>query len=473
MARQKTIFVCHECGHSASGWLGKCPTCGCWGTFAEEASDAAGQKLPPGVRAGAGSAARGGGQAFGRGAGGAPEGAIACKLSEIQGDEGETRFATGIGELDRALGGGIVEGSLVLVGGDPGIGKSTLLLQMCSSIGAGASDVLYVSGEESPRQLKLRASRLGVSGGRVSVAAETNLAAIEGLVASLSPKVVVVDSIQTMHDGQSPAAPGSVTQIRGVTLALMRIAKTAGVAFLIVGHVTKGGEIAGPKVLEHMVDAVLYFEGERAAGFRILRAVKNRFGSTNEIGVFEMSDNGLVEVANPSAAMIGERPLGAPGSIVVPSVEGTRPMLVEIQALASRTGSPNPRRVSNGVDYNRTSLMAAILEKRAGLRLSERDVYVNVTGGVRLTETACDLGVVAAMASSYEDRAFEPGLALVGEVGLAGEVRAVGQIGARLAEAERLGFTRCAIPEGNHPQTQHAMEIIPVRHIMAIFDLMQ
>ncbi|MDR1439840.1 MAG: DNA repair protein RadA, partial [Clostridiales bacterium] len=379
-----------------------------------------------GTGAGVGSGARisagagiGTGAGFGAGAGSGARisAGRAYRLDEIDIAEREQRYATAIGEFDRVLGGGIVKGSLVLIGGDPGIGKSTLLLQMCASMEA-AGTILYISGEESARQLKMRADRLGVKNANLLIAAENRLSGIVRLIGANRPSIVVADSIQTMYNDELASAPGSVGQIRDVTTALMRIAKTFGISFFVVGHVTKDGAIAGPKVLEHMVDTVIYFEGERNAGFRILRAVKNRFGSTNEIGVFDMSEDGLVEVENPSAVMMGERPRGVSGSVVVPCMEGTRPMLVEIQALTSRTGAQIPRRMATGVDYNRMTLMAAILEKRMGLKLYDCDVYVNVAGGFRLTEPACDLGIIAAMASSFRDRAFDADTAMIGEVGL-------------------------------------------------------
>ena len=452
----KAIYVCGQCGYNASGWLGKCPECGSWGSLAEEENAAPARKRTAG-------AARPG------------YAAKAYPLNEIEENQSGERNRTGIEEFDRALGGGLVKGSLVLIGGDPGIGKSTLLLQMCAK---NDFKTLYISGEESAGQLKMRAKRLGVDGGSLLVASETGLEAIEGLIVEHSPVNVIIDSIQTMYDGGQNGAPGSVGQIRGVTLALMRIAKTSGVSFLIVGHVTKDGAIAGPKVLEHMVDTVLYFEGEKSAGLRLLRAVKNRFGPTNEIGVFDMSEKGLVEVKNPSAFILGERPRGAPGSVVVPSMEGTRSMLVEIQALVTRTNAQIPRRMAAGVDYNRMTLMIAILEKRIGLKLFDCDVYINVTGGMKLYEPACDLGIIAAIASSFRDKAFDPDTAVIGEVGLTGEVRGVDQMEKRLNEAARLGFTRCVAPGGSPSQDTRTngggglIDVIQAKHIIKIFDLL-
>ena len=456
MARVKTIYVCQQCGYSASGWLGKCPSCGSWGSLAEEASDSSGQKKPASAKA-------------------APQTAKAYRLGEIGGGQAEERNGTGVGEFDRALGGGLVKGALVLIGGDPGIGKSTLLLQMCAS---NKLNTLYISGEESLSQLQMRAKRLGVGGESLLLAAETRLSAVLELVDKYKPDNVIIDSIQTMYDEELGGTPGSVGQIRGVTVSLMRIAKPSRTSFIIIGHVTKDGAIAGPKVLEHMVDTVLYFEGERSAGLRLLRAVKNRFGPTNEIGVFDMSENGLVEVPNPSELILSERPVGVPGSAVVPSIEGTRPVLVEIQALATYTNAQIPRRMASGVDYNRMTLMIAILEKRLGLKLYDCDVYVNVTGGIKLFEPACDLGVAAAVASSFRDRALDPDTAFVGEVGLSGEVRGVDQLDKRLNEAARLGFKRCAVPESSLLAAGRALkgeakgiEAIPVKHIVKIFDL--
>ena len=510
MARFKTIYVCQQCGYSAAGWLGKCPSCGSWGTLVEEESEASGQKkavrsdMPASrVRAyslseienagdnknggNAGGIKSGGNTDNNKNGGNAGDNKSGGNAGDIKngGNAGdniaggfldtESRDSTGISEFDRALGGGLVRGSLILVGGDPGIGKSTLLLQMCAKI---TQKTLYVSGEESVGQLRMRAARLGFTGGSLLVAAETNLAVIERLIEKYSPDNVIVDSIQTMYDANLGGTPGSVSQIRGVTMALMRIAKAGRVTFLIVGHVTKDGSIAGPKVLEHMVDAVLYFEGERSAGLRLLRAVKNRFGPSNEIGVFDMSENGLVEVKNPSALILGERPRGVPGSVVVPCMEGTRSMLVEIQALAAHTNASIPRRMAAGVDYNRMTLMIAILEKRMGLKLFDCDVYVNVTGGIKISEPACDLGIVAAVASSFRDRAFDPDTAMVGEVGLTGEIRGVDQLEKRLNEAARLGFKRCIAPESTLAargrsfggEAKH-LEIIPARHIIKVFDL--
>ena len=404
-------------------------------------------------------------------------------MHEIDTNAAESRNTTGIPEFDRALGGGLVQGSLVLVGGDPGVGKSTLLLQMCSH---NKQKTLYISGEESVEQLRMRAIRLGVKGDSLLIAAETRLSGIMELVVKHAPDNVIIDSIQTIYDDEFNGTPGSVSQIRGVTTILMRVAKSTRTSFIIVGHVTKDGAIAGPKVLEHMVDTVLYFEGEKTAGLRLLRAVKNRFGPTNEIGIFDMTGDGLVEVENPSEFILGERPRGVSGSIVVPSMEGTRSMLVEIQALASHTSAQIPKRMASGVDYNRMTLMIAILEKRLGMKLYDCDVYVNVTGGLKLFEPACDLGIVAAIASSFRDKAPDPDTAFVGEVGLTGEIRGVDQLDKRLSEAARLGFKRCVVPEGNcsgktgsnntsaaKSCAKNSIEKIPIKHIFKIFDLFE
>ena len=481
MPRVKSIYVCSDCGHSAPAWMGKCPSCGAWGTLEEEESGLSGKKLEAGVLA-------------------APARPVAYKLSEVDTGGDGFRFATGVAEFDRVLGGGLVKGTLVLLGGDPGIGKSTLILQMCERLGSLGSTggaggtggvgnqgstggvgrpgpVLYVSGEESVGQLKARAGRLGVKSGGLLIASENSLEGIEKLIAENMPSIVIVDSVQTAYADTASSIPGSVAQIREVAMALLKIAKNSGVSFFIIGHVTKDGSIAGPKVLEHMVDAVLYFEGERHMNFRILRAVKNRFGSTNEIGIFEMTETGLSEVKNPSAVMIGERPRNAPGSVIVPCIEGTRPVLVEMQALVSKTSASNPRRMATGVDYNRMTLMVAVLEKRLGFKMYECDVYINVTGGLKLVEPASDMGIIASLASSYKDKPFGSDTAFVGEIGLTGEVRSVGQIEKRLVEAHRMGFSRCVIPEGNVAAASkvkglEGMKIAGVRHIVSVIGLL-
>ena len=424
MAKAKTIFVCQECGYETRGWLGKCPACTKWNTFVEEVQES-GKKSSTGT---------------GR------ESVPVC-INDIQIDN-EQRYSTGIKELDRVLGGGMVEGSLILVGGDPGIGKSTLLLQICQNIKY-ESGLLYVSGEESTKQIKLRANRLGVNNPSLSMVSDTNFNSIERLVSSSKPGLVVIDSIQTIYNEELSSAPGSVSQVREVTAGLMRIAKTLGVTVVIVGHVTKEGAIAGPRVLEHMVDTVLYFEGERHLSYRVLRAVKNRFGSTNEIGIFEMRDVGLVEVSNPSAMMLSGRGENVPGSVVVSSVEGTRPMLVEVQGLVTVTNFGMPRRMATGVDYNRITLLMAVLEKRVGLQLHNYDAYVNVVGGIKVDEPACDLGIITAIASSFKNIAVDENTVLIGEVGLTGEIRAVSQVYKRIMEANRIGFKNCVVPQGN------------------------
>ena len=423
----RIAYVCQECGYESIKWLGRCPACEAWNTLVEEPTG-------PSLR---GAAPAGPGRV------GAP-----TPIAEVTLDH-ESRLEVGLGEVDRVLGGGLVPGSLVLLGGDPGIGKSTLALQVAQKL-ATARPVLYVSGEESVRQTKMRASRLGVDAPRLLVLAETNLEDITAQMARVEPCLVVIDSIQTIYRPDLPAAPGSVGQIRECTGELLRVAKSdGGPAVLIVGHVTKEGAIAGPRVLEHMVDTVLYFEGERHHAYRLLRVTKNRFGSTNEIGIFAMSGRGLAEVADPSALFLSERPLDAPGSVVVCAVEGARPLLLEMQALVTRTPFGLPRRTAAGVDTNRMLLLLAVLEKRAGLHLAAFDVYVSVAGGVRVDEPAVDLGVAVAVASSHRERPADPGTVVVGEVGLGGEVRAVSRIASRVAEAGKLGFRRVILPKAN------------------------
>ena len=433
MAKAKaTVFFCKECGYESSKWMGQCPGCRQWNTMVEEpaAKPGASQKMP--------------GRSLrwpNRGKEGTP-----LLLSEISADEQE-RMETGFGELDRVLGGGIVPGSLVLVGGDPGIGKSTLLLQVCRNLAARGKQILYISGEESLKQIKLRANRIGEVKGELRFLCETNLEQIQEVIEERKPEVVVVDSIQTMFREDISSAPGSVSQVRESTSVLMQLAKGLGIAVFIVGHVTKEGVVAGPRVLEHMVDTVLYFEGERTAAYRLLRGVKNRFGSTNEIGVFEMRQNGLVEVENPSEYMLSGRPEHASGSVVACSLEGTRPLLIEIQALVCQTNFGMPRRTATGTDYNRVNLLMAVLEKRIGLHMSNCDAYVNIAGGIRMNEPAIDLGIVMALVSSYKNRPIDEKLLVFGEVGLSGEVRAVNMPEQRVAEARKLGFETCIIPE--------------------------
>ena len=445
--KSKTVFVCTNCGNESPKWAGRCPSCGQWNTL-EEYTPSPAVKTP----------ARSGG-------------AMPKRLSEITSDEA-LRFSTGMGELDRVLGGGAVRGSLVLVSGAPGIGKSTLLLQICEYI-LKEQTVLYVSGEESESQLKLRAQRLGVQGDGLFLLCETNLDSILSAAEKVNPDVLIVDSVQTLYTEDKPASAGSVTQVRDCTMRLMQYCKGSGVTVFLVGHINKEGAIAGPKVLEHMVDCVLYFEGEAHTSYRLLRAAKNRFGSTNEIGVFEMHDTGLCEVPNPSELLLAGRPLGTPGTCVACVMEGTRPILAEVQALVSPSSLSVPRRSSNGLDYNRAAMLLAVLEKRGGVRFSNADVYLNVIGGLRLDEPAADLSVVIAAASAAQDKPVSDQLAAVGEVGLAGEIRAVGQLSQRLAEIRRLGFTQCIIPRSgtkdvNVPDGLELLRVKNVREAIAV-----
>ena len=428
--KAKTLFYCTECGNETPKWVGKCTACGAWNTVVERPAEKPAKKSGP-------SAVRGS-------AAGVPVRSPKA-MTEVETTD-ELRFLTGMGELDRVLGGGAVKGSLVLVGGAPGIGKSTLMLQICDNLCRFAT-VLYVSGEESERQIKLRAERLKVRGEGLYLLAETNLENLVDAVHQLRPDVLIVDSIQTMYNGDVSSAPGSITQVKECTMALMQLAKGEGITVFVIGHVNKEGSIAGPKVLEHMVDCVLYFEGERHMAYRILRAAKNRFGATNEIGVFEMDDSGLAEVPNPSEAMLAGRPSEAPGTCVTCVMEGVRPVLAEIQALVVPSSLGNPRRVSNGFDYNRAMLLLAVLEKRGGLLVGGCDAYLNVIGGLYLDEPAADLAAVLALASSFRDRPVPHDLTAIGEVGLTGELRSVSALGQRLAEVRRLGFTKCLIPK--------------------------
>lgn len=428
--KSKTVFVCSDCGAESSKWMGRCTACSAWNTLTEEVIYPQNGKNPYAM--------------YGK------ELAVknkALPISEICVSD-EVRVSSGISEFDRVLGGGIVEGSLILVGGDPGIGKSTLLTQLCTSINLN-DNILYASGEESQRQIKLRASRLGVENNFLHLISETNLDVILQAVANVKPKVLIVDSVQTVYKPSLPSVPGSVSQVREVSLILMRLAKEQGITVFLVGHVTKDGSLAGPRVLEHMVDCVLYFEGERYHHHRILRAVKNRFGSTNEIGVFEMTNTGLEEVKNPSEMLLSGRPQNAPGSCIVCTLEGSRPILAEIQSLVCSTSFNIPRRMSAGIEFNRVSMLMAVLEKRAGLNLASHDAYVNVIGGLKIDEPAADLAVVLAVASGFRNRALDNGLIAVGEVGLTGELRSVSLPEKRIIEAEKLGFNTFVMPESN------------------------
>lgn len=428
-SKKKTFFFCKQCGYESSKWLGQCPGCHEWDSFVEEPV----AKAVPGV-SGTVSATK--------------KDAVPTLLSNVTTDD-ENRISTKISEMDRVLGGGIVVGSLVLVGGDPGIGKSTLLLQMCRNLSDEDKKVLYVSGEESLRQIKMRAERLGTFSRDISILCETDLDIISNSITNMMPDVVIIDSIQTMYREDVGSAPGSVSQVREATSILMRIAKGLHITVFIVGHVTKEGVVAGPRVLEHMVDTVLYFEGDGGASFRFLRGVKNRFGSTNEIGVFEMRADGLREVLNPSEYMLQGKPENEAGSVVACSIEGTRPILVEVQALVCRTNFNMPRRTSAGTDYNRVNLLLAVMEKRIGLHLGDCDAYINVAGGMRINEPALDMGIVLAVLSSYKNIAIDSKTICFGEVGLVGEVRAVNQAEQRVLEAAKLGFDRCIMPKVN------------------------
>ncbi len=427
MAKIKTKYICNQCGYETAKWLGKCPDCGGFSTFEEEIEvpSSRGKNAPSLERA-----------------------VKPQNLDSIRALE-EERTSTGMPELDRVLGGGIVQGSLILVGGDPGIGKSTLLLQICSSLGDNGKRVLYVSGEESPQQIKLRADRLSVTGHSLSILAETSFNIIEAVIAAEKPDLVIIDSIQTMFIEDIPSAPGSVSQVRETTSRIMHIGKRNNISVIIVGHVTKEGALAGPRMLEHMVDTVLYFEGDKRASYRILRAVKNRFGSTNEIGVFEMGDCGLTEIDNPSEFMLTGRAEGVAGSVVTCSMEGTRPLLIEVQSLVSYTSFGIPRRMATGMDYNRVVLLIAVLEKRANIQLASYDVYVNLTGGIRIAEPSLDAAVMLAITSAHTGRPVDKGLIAFGEVGLTGELRAVAMAQKRVSEAAKLGFTSCILPKAN------------------------
>ena len=430
MAKAKSVYICSECGYETPRWLGKCPDCGSWNTLTEQQPALSAQLPEKKLKRAPGSDAQ------------------ALRIDQIP-DDVMLRRASGSSELDRVLGGGIVEGSFVLVGGDPGIGKSTLLTQVCAHLSRENISVLYVSGEESARQIKMRANRLGASAAGFYVLSENDMNTVEKRMEELSPSVVVVDSIQTMYLPELSSAPGSVSQVRECASRLMRIAKLSGCSVFLVGHVTKEGAIAGPRVLEHMVDAVLYFEGDRQHQYRILRAVKNRFGSINELGMFEMTSEGMQEVLNPSEALLSERAHNASGSVIMCAIEGSRPLLTDVQALVATTVFGNPRRMASGVDQGRLALLLAVLEKRAGLRLYDKDVYINIAGGLSLTEPAADLALCAAIASSFKNRPTSGNWAVMGEVGLAGEVRAIAQAERRIVECMRLGFDHILLPKSN------------------------
>lgn len=446
MAKAKTVFYCTNCGNETPRWQGKCPACGAWNTIEEHIEK-------PAI---SGSKAKS-----------APIGQSRHpqRLQEIPID-GEIRFSTGMGELDRVLGGGAVAGSLVLVSGAPGIGKSTLLLQICSSLCAGRK-VLYVSGEESERQIKLRAERLGVSPETLFILSETRLSDILEAVAETKPDILIADSIQTLYNEENESSPGSVSQVKDCTMSMMQLSKSNGITVFVVGHINKDGNIAGPKVLEHMVDCVLYFEGDPNSSYRLLRAAKNRFGSTNEIGVFEMRDAGLVEVPNPSQMLLAGRPENASGTCVSCVMEGTRPVLAEVQALVAKTTLNVPRRASDGFDFNRAVLMLAVMEKRAGMKMSMFDAYINVIGGLRLDEPGADLPIVLALASSYRDQCIPDDLVAIGEVGMTGEIRSVSHMNQRLAEISRLGFKKCMIPRSGSEKLDipEGMAVYRVRNI--------
>ena len=447
---KKSIYFCQNCGHEESKWLGQCPMCREWNTFVEEK-----------VTVSKGTAAKN-----------TVREAEVVTLSSVSTDQ-EERMQTEIEDLDRVLGGGVVPGSLVLVGGDPGIGKSTLLLQVCKRLSDQGRKVLYISGEESLKQIKLRANRMGTFSDHLLLLCETNLETIRQVIEREHPAVAVIDSIQTMYSEEVTAAPGSVSQVREATNTLMQIAKGLNITIFIVGHVTKEGTVAGPRVLEHMVDTVLYFEGDRHASYRILRGVKNRFGSTNEIGVFEMRDTGLEEVPNPSEYMLNGRPEDASGSVVACSMEGTRPILMEIQALVCRSNFGMPRRTAAGTDYNRVNLLMAVLEKRVGLPLSNYDAYINIAGGIRMNEPAIDLGIVMAIVSSYKNQSISPGTIVFGEVGLSGEVRAVSMPEQRVAEARKLGFKTCIMPQVSKDMLKkiEGIEVIGVKSVNQAMNL--
>ena len=444
MAKSKTVFVCSSCGYESAKWLGKCPGCNEWNSFYEEKIAKESGK--------SGSVEK-------------RKSVTPMKLNSLESKE-TTRVSTGIGELNRVLGGGLVEGSLVLLGGEPGIGKSTLILQICDKVQVDGP-VLYVSGEESAEQIKLRADRLNIKSENIMFLSETDIDLIEESINTLNPKLVIIDSIQTMYSEEITSAPGSVSQVREITAHIMKMCKSNKITTIIIGHVTKDGNIAGPRVLEHMVDTVLYLEGERYFSYRILRGVKNRFGSTNEIGMFEMQSEGMMEITNPSSILISEREDNPSGSVIVASLEGTRSLLLEFQALVTPTVFGMPRRTANGIDYNRLTLLIAVLEKKAGLMLGNQDVYLNVVGGIRVNEPAVDLGIILSAASSFKNVSIKQDVVAIGEVGLTGEIRAVNLIEKRLKEAEKLGFKTCIIPENNKKllKEKYKLDIIGVKNV--------
>ena len=442
MAKTKTVFVCNSCGYESAKWLGKCPACNEWNSFYEEKITKTAEKTNNKIQS-----------------------KPPMLLKDVIGSE-STRISTGFSELDRVLGGGLVVGSLLLLGGEPGIGKSTLILQICQNVKT-EGKVLYISGEESAEQIKLRADRLNVKNDNLYFLGETNIENIEENIINMSPEIVIIDSIQTMYSEEITSAAGSVSQVREITARIMKICKTNGITTIIIGHVTKDGNIAGPRVLEHMVDAVLYLEGERYFSYRILRGVKNRFGSTNEIGMFEMVNEGLKEIDNPSSILISEREDNPAGSVIVASMEGTRPLLIELQALTSQTIFGMPRRTSIGIDYNRLTVLAAVLEKKAGAMLSNQDIYLNVVSGIKINEPAIDLGIVLCVYSSLKNIPIPKDVVVIGEVGLTGEVRSVNMIEKRIKEAEKLGFKTCIIPESNKKLLKDSfkLDIIGVKDI--------
>src|SRR5512147_3206211 len=451
--KAKTSFSCQACGHQTPRWLGRCPDCGGWNTMKEERQASTGKGRPVEMKTAQ---------------------AKATPIAEIE-VVGEDRRLTRISEFDRVLGGGVIPGAVILIGGDPGIGKTTLLLQALPRLASKEEPVLYVSGEESPRQIKMRGQRLGVEHPNLLILAETSLEQILKAVHEIQPAALVVDSIQTVYTEQITSAPGSISQVQEVAGQLMWFAKRAGVPVFIIGHVTKEGAIAGPRLLEHIVDTVLYFEGDKGHSYRILRAVKNRFGSTNEIGVFEMKDGGLEEVAKPSELFLAERPIDVPGSVVISSLEGTRPILVELQALVSPSSYGMPRRTAIGVDPNRVSLLVAVLEKKVGMNLAQQDIFVNVAGGVKVDEPAVDLGIVSAVASSSLDKTIPSKTMVIGEVGLAGEVRGIHQAEIRLREAAKLGFRRCLLPETNRSRIAGdfgGLEITGIRSVEETLEIL-